>query len=414
MVASMGSMGSWACAAFADGAFHGAGGRGDTSSPPIEVLTAPDASPTFGVAVAAAGSWIAVGDDRTLEGVVEAGRVHLFQRDDRGARRSDTISGRDGRAFDRFGAAVALDEDRLLVGAPGPDGVGGGFAEVFRCEDGRWIAEATLEDEGVGPLDRFGASVAISGGLAVVAAPRRDVAGVDAGGVAIFSWNGSAWGEAVWLTAPDAAAGDRFGSSVATDGVRVVVGVVGDDDLGEKSGAAWVFRRAEKEWRAEAKLLPLHGAAREWFGHAVAIEGDHALVGAPRADSQGTTSGTVWSFRRDGGDWSAVSEVPARDGRPGDWFGFDLAVDGDVAIAGAPGREVAIEGLDRADLGDAVRLLRRGRRWWSTDRLGGGGDATVGLRGSAVAISDAALVLGHRPVEDGPMAPGEVWVVPRR
>ena len=409
------------------GVLAGAVGEGFASSRPVEVeaasdglargsavLTAPDASSTFGVAVAAWGDWIAVGDDRAADGLVESGRVHLHRRSPRGAwPRIETISGADATPFDRFGATVSISEDHLLVGAPGPDGVGGGRAEVFALQQGRWVPEAVLEAPGVEPLDRYGAAVAICGTLAVVAAPRRDGPGLDAGGVAVFLREASGWSDGIWLEAPDAAAGDRFGTSVATDGERIVVGAIGDDDFGEKSGSAWVFRQVDGVWQAESKLLPPHGAAREWFGHAVAIDGTHVLVGAPRASSQGTSSGAVWAFAREDGDWSITSSVPAIDGRSGDWFGFALAIDGGDAIAGSPGRDVLGDGVELEDVGDGVLLSRLGRRWRGERREQIDWRDTVRLRGSSVAISKRAIVVGHLPVEDGPVVPGEVWVVSR-
>lgn len=387
-----------------------------------EALRSPDGSPTFGVAVAAAGEWIAIGDDRTADGLVDSGRVHLHRRSPAGRwLPTETIGGRTRVPFDRFGVAVAMTDERMVVGAPGPDGVGGGVAEVFRRNGGRWHREAVLADPSVGPLDRFGIAVAIAGDLVVVASPRRDSPELDAGGVAVFTRTGAGWGAATWLSAPDAAAGDRFGSSVATDGERVVVGAVGDDDLGEKSGAAWVFLRGNDGWRAEAKLLPPHGGSREWFGHAVAIDGASVLVGSPRADPQGPASGTVWAFALDENGWSAVSEVPALDGRAGDWFGADLAIapsnhEGheQIAIVGRPGREVVLDGVELEDAGDAIVLDRIGRRWGSAGPVEVETGDAVRLRGSSVAVSDAAFVLGHRPVEDGPTVPGEVWVLPRQ
>ena len=137
------------------------------------------------------------------------------------------------------------------------------------------------------------------------------------------------------------------------------------------------------------------------------------MVGAPRASPQGTTSGAVWAFAREDGEWSVTSSVPAIDGRSGDWFGYALAIDGGHALVGSPGRDLLGDGVELEDVGDGVLLFRLGRRWRSERREQVDWRDTVRLRGSSVAISKRAIVLGHLPVEDGPVVPGEVWVVSR-
>ncbi len=44
------------------------------------------------------------------------------------------------------------------------------------------------------------------------------------------------------LTAVDAAAGDLFGQSVSVNGNTVVIGARQDDDVGDNSGSAYIFK----------------------------------------------------------------------------------------------------------------------------------------------------------------------------
>ena len=67
--------------------------------------------------------------------------------------------------------------------------------------------------------------MAVSGDTAVVGAYLDDTpAGADAGSAYVFVRSGGTWTQQQKLTAPDAAAGDRFGFSVAVSGDTVVVG----------------------------------------------------------------------------------------------------------------------------------------------------------------------------------------------
>ena len=63
------------------------------------------------------------------------------------------------------------------------------------------------------------------------------------------------------LTASDAAAGDRFGISVAVSGETAVIGSPGDDDAASASGSAYVFVRSGGTWSQQAKLTASDAAA---------------------------------------------------------------------------------------------------------------------------------------------------------
>lgn len=401
----------------------GGGGRSAEASE-AETLRGLREGMRFGIAVAASadrdGWWIAVGDDGVEDGVPEEGVVEVFRRKaGRGASspRIARIEGAASRAFDRFGAAIALGGDTLLVGAPGDDsfGTSAGRAEIHRLAESGAIAESVLFDPDPSPADGFGGAVAIAGDLAVVGAMRADVAGLDSGRVVVFERIGTAWRAVASLSPPDAAAGDWFGHAVATDGERIAVGAYGDDDLGEKSGSVWVLARDDGGWAFEAKLVAPDGGAQGWFGFALAIDGDRVLVGSPRDAPQGPSSGSVWAFDRSEGRWSPRGKIVAMGGRAYDWFGYAVAMRGAEALVGAPGRDLMLaDGSIAEAAGDAVRLERRGERWRSVERLTPESPRADGLAGSCVAIERGLAAFGRLLAEDVPPSPGEAWVFTAR
>ena len=103
------------------------------------------------------------------------------------------------------------------------------------------------------------------------------------------------------LTALDAAGGESFGFSVAVRGNRVIVGAPRDDDAGNQSGSAYVFRLGPIDdiWIHETKVTASDAAAEDQFGHSVAVRGDRAVVGARLDDDAGNSSGSAYIFRRD-------------------------------------------------------------------------------------------------------------------
>lgn len=68
------------------------------------------------------------------------------------------------------------------------------------------------------------------------------------------------------LKADDGAAGDLFGHSVAVSGDTAVIGAFGDDDLGDRSGSAYVFEKVDGVWTQAAKLTASDGAPTDFFG----------------------------------------------------------------------------------------------------------------------------------------------------
>ena len=82
------------------------------------------------------------------------------------------------------------------------------------------------------------------------------------------------------LTADDGAADDYFGSSVSIDGDTMVVGAY-EKDSGK--GAVYVFTRntagdLTSGWTELAKLTASDGSANDNFGHSVSIDGDTVVV----------------------------------------------------------------------------------------------------------------------------------------
>jgi hypothetical protein len=216
----------------------------------------------------------------------------------------------DGEGSDLFGAAVAIGKDRLVVGAPFDDlaaglpgsSFGEGSAYLFERNIGgasTWgeLKKLTASD-GAGN-DRFGTSVGIFGDIALVGAGQHNPGAPFAGAAYVFERDAGGvgqWGEVKKLTATDAAAVDRFGSSVAVSGHTAVLGAPGDDHSGMNDvGSAYLFHRDEGgvgAWGEALKFTPSDGADADSFGE-VALFGGRAVIGAAQGDKQGQNVGFV-------------------------------------------------------------------------------------------------------------------------
>lgn len=304
----------------------------------------------------------------------------------------------DAEARDRFGESVAVDGDTALVGARFDDDNGdlSGSAYVFARSrsNGRWSQQAKLVADDGGPVDFFGNAVAVDGDTALVGSPTD---GDGPGAAYVFERTDGSWTQRAKLVASDGEVGDQLGWSVALDGDVALAGAFRDDDNGDRAGAAYVFERSDGSWGQRAKLVADDGATRDKFGETVALDGDVALVGAPWDDDDGRQSGSAYVFERSGGSWRQVVQLAAADADPNDFFGESLALDGTTALVGAP----------RADDGDVVEagavyvFARSDGRWSQRAKLARSDGADNDSFGESVAIAGDTAVVGV-PGDDGP------------
>src|SRR5688572_12332469 len=163
----------------------------------------------------------------------------------------------DLESLDGLGASVAMSNNTVVVGAPtaSPNGVDqAGAAYVFVRAPFGWIEQAKLVASDGAPLDIFGVSVAIDGDRIAVGALRANVGGVPAvGAVYVFERAGSTWLETDKLVGAGADVGEGVGWSLALQGDLLVAGAVDDHHSGGQfnGGAAYVFVRGASGWSQE-------------------------------------------------------------------------------------------------------------------------------------------------------------------
>ncbi len=239
----------------------------------------------------------------------------------------------DGVADEQFGTAVATLGNRIAIGARNDQAAGfaAGAAYVFHLAGGTWVQEAKLISADIHDFDIFGVSVAMGGRQIAVGALGAQTDGVRVGAVYVFELDNGNWVQQAKLVASDPNDLDFFGSSVAMtrDGTRIIAGAMGDDEIGYDSGAAYIFRRDSDNWVQEAKLV---GDASEVFGTSVAINFPYCAVGAPSYQGKGATYLVLF----DGANWNLVNRFQPSDGTIDDSYGQAVAVDPRTLAAGAP------------------------------------------------------------------------------
>ena len=323
----------------------------------------------------------------------------------------------DGAIEDRFGDSVSISGGTAVIGTYGDDDNGSNSGSAYMYErqgSGTWLMKAKLKaSDGVSD-DLFGGTVSISGDIAVIGANGDDDNGSYSGSAYVYERqeNGT-WQVTAKLTASDAAIDDYFGGSVSISGDIAVAGAWGDDDNGSFSGSAYVYERQENgSWLEKAKLTAGDGATGERFGVSVSISGDRILIGAYLDNDNGYESGSAYLYeRQQSGTWLAIAKLTAGDGATGDEFGFGVSIDGDIAVIGARGHDD--DGFPVIpDAGSAYVYERQvDTSWLETAKLTAFDQAAYKRFGFSVSISGDSVVIGA--LDDG-SGPGSAYVYDRQ
>eukprot|EP00931_Biecheleriopsis_adriatica_P044629 TRINITY_DN2554_c0_g1_i9.p1 TRINITY_DN2554_c0_g1~~TRINITY_DN2554_c0_g1_i9.p1 ORF type:complete len:691 (-),score=134.29 TRINITY_DN2554_c0_g1_i9:252-2264(-) len=295
----------------------------------------------FGSSVSVSGDFAIVGakgDDSFGE---DAGVAYIFERRGGDWSLEEVLKADDITAGDHFGASVEISGELAIVGAYGKlDGaLAKGAAYVFSKASGSWVQEAKLVGADTNAGDRFGIAVSITEeGYAVVGSEwhskNLSVGSVQNHGAAyIYAKEGASWVQQAKLLADDLAQGDRFGSAVGIDGAIVVVGASEADD----EGAAYVFERNGSAWGQQAKLQGDMNSTGDLFGSSLSVSGRTVLVGAYWDDELAVNAGAAYIFTRNSttGKWDEGVKLMAVDGSNEERFGSDVAVHGNTMVIGA-------------------------------------------------------------------------------
>ena len=365
----------------------------------------------FGRSVMLDGNYALIGAYLNDDAGSASGSAYIFKHSGTSWTQQAKLTASDGVSGDYFGWSVALDGNYALIGADSDDdnGTDSGSAYIFIRNGSSWTQQTKLKPNDGATGDYFGWSVALDGNYALIGAYRDDVDGsADAGSVYIFIRNGSSWTQQAKLTASDSAFNDRFGNlgAVAISGDYALIGAYLDDDAGSESGSAYIFKRSGTSWTQQAKLRASDEATGDRFGHAAAISGDYALIGANLDDDNGSASGSAYIFKRSGTSWTQQAKLTASDGATNDQFGAALTLVGDYALIGAHQNT-----NDGVNSGAVYIFKRNGNDWSQQAKITASDKAANDQFGTSMTLSGNNVLIGAYQDDDGGSDSGSVYVL---
>ena len=239
--------------------------------------------------------------------------------------------------------------------------------------------------------DRMGEQVSLAPNLIISGASMNDDRGSNAGKAYIWRYTDNQWQLEAHISSSDAEQYDYFGCAVDISGNIAVVGAYGNDDNLSQSGSAYVFRYNKSSWIEESKIVASDGYLNDNFGNSVAVSASYIIIGANGDDDLGSNSGSayIYTYNSNSEQWKEQTKLQASDGESYDNFACSVDISGDYAIVGADCDD------DHGSKSGAAYIFKRELdSWTQLTKLTPNDGSKYDRFGYDVAISDHYAVIG--------------------
>ncbi|MDY0042297.1 MAG: FG-GAP repeat protein, partial [Desulforhabdus sp.] len=235
-----------------------------------------------------------------------------------------------------YGRSVAMDGDLVAVGAGNADTEtlpNAGAVYLYRRHGQAYIPDAILEAPDPSDDAEFGRAVAIQGNRIFVGARFAEVGGLRVGAVYVYRKYNKSWNFEQKIISPVPEAEDNFGRALAVQGSLLLVTARKESQNASDVGGAYVYLFKGGSWTFQQKLTASDPTSSAYFGQSVAVQGGLVAIGARNADPD--AAGAVYLFRQSGNEWQEIAKVVPDDGNKNDNFGFSIAISGNLLVVGA-------------------------------------------------------------------------------
>ena len=260
----------------------------------------------FGVSIALDGSILAVGTSTE-------GQVYLYKHTDDGQwQHTQTLPSSDERVLS-FGAAIALADGSLAVGAPTIEvSQGAVYLYSMAALGGEWVLEGRLESEPGALIEftGFGSTLALDSGVLAVGAPEtysvlpfeETEEGFQVGAVHVFERDeGGSWAQVTQIQ-PNGEARLRdgafwgfpelLGTQVAISGGVLVILAARErsyhgEEMGAATGALYVYAKEGGEWERQVRVEPVNDLGTgALFGRTMGFDSGRLAIGYVRLGAE--------------------------------------------------------------------------------------------------------------------------------
>jgi len=304
----------------------------------------------FASAVAVSGDVMIVGVPNESLGETGGGTANVFSRNRGKWRKVDVLRPPPGLPRAQFGMSVGLHGSKIIVGAPGY-----GQAYLYHQTGNGWIQHTVFRPPEGQNVEGFGRAVSINNGVAAVAAHTA---------VFIFADDGGGWELRAKLASGQA--NDDFGAALDLGDSTLAVGAPANNTI-------YWYEQAHGRWQ----FIDQINGATKGFGCSLAVAGNRLLGGS---------DGAADIYRRTSNHWAHETTFTSATKAPG--FGRAVALERYFAVVGAEDG-----GLSRST-GSVDVYADQGDVWTEHAHLTATGVDPDSQFGGAVAISNSTIVVG--------------------
>lgn len=368
------------------------------------------------------GAWNDGTDENGKNYIDRAGAAYIFKLDNNSWNHQQKIVAIDSLLNNYFGYAVATSGNYAIVGTPQEAGdvnnknplSNAGKAYIFkRSSNGDWALQQAIVASDRAEEANFGWSVAIKGDYAIIGAYKANIAygedgGTAAGAAYMFKLNGTTWSQQEKLVASDPKAMDYFGSAVSLTENHAVVGAYNKNEDFGGIGAAYVFANNGTNWSIQQKIKSSERGSNFNFGYSIAIDGKNIVVGMPKHRESSNApiqhgSALVFTFNESNNTWEEAAKLSLTNKVASDWFGWSVAIKGDYIVVGSHQRDpLNLAGTATvSNAGAAYIFKKNGNAWNLLQEIVASDRAASDLFGYAVAINNDYVIVGAYQ-EDAP------------
>lgn len=230
------------------------------------------------------GTYIGVG---APEESSQTGAVYMYRKTSSGWTFIQKITPSDSSTDDYFGYCVKFTGTTLIISAPGymssNDGV-----YVYEFNGSTWQTPASLSPHGRLPLEGashsyFGLGLAVSGDYIFIGDLNNTYFGNYGGMVYVYDADDYSYIQDLNYKDYTIEANDQFGVSLCGSDDFLFVGASGDDDGQTNAGAIYMYRNdgGGTPWTCVTKIQSPAIGLSEYYGSSLAMDGSRVLIGEP-------------------------------------------------------------------------------------------------------------------------------------
>lgn len=202
----------------------------------------------------------------------------------------------------------------------------------------RYTEQKLVAYDGVNS-ERFGTNVSISKDFLIVGAPFDNDLGYKSGSAYLYTKTDTGWVLVKKLLSPEGEAEFEFGHHVYMDDEQLIIGEIrrpGSIENIGNGGAVYVFRK-DNNWNLSQKLYPSSISSGDRFGYSIDRDGDYLIISAllDRAFEGGPRCGTAHIYKKNGNVWTYIKKIVPTQQDEGMQYGIDVAIKGDWIFVGA-------------------------------------------------------------------------------